>query len=607
MRKEPPHRHALSVQALYLIMKKPPEYRTWELQDFRAMLDGIGERYPDNIAYTWRDPLAEDGVAARTYTDMLRDIKALATYLCAMGLEGRRIAVCGKNSYRWALSFLAVVSGCGVAVPLDRELRTDELTAFLRDAACSAILYEDDMQAKLDSASLSQQAGLLCLPLSSIDVYLSQGAALRDAGSRSYENHTVDPDALGVLLYTSGTAGGTKGVMLSQRNLCADITGVCTRIRITESDRVLSHMPAHHIYEITTSLAVLYSGGSIAFNESIRRMPSDLTLFRPTILVTVPAVLDFITRFISRGYADARGGKLLLGAQKLAVGMVSNPLGVFSKRSAEQSRRRIFSTVHSFMGGRLRAVVVGAAPLSPAVFEQIEKFGYAVYAGYGLTEAAPAALMHHDHYRSSDDVGFPVPGVEVRIDFPDEVGIGELCIKGPTVMLGYYNNEDATASAIRDGWLYTGDLAQQTASGAYRIIGRKKSVIVLPTGKKITPEELESYFTENPLVSECLVYAEEQDGDTMLCVSVYPDMSALIRSLSLPDGADLTQLSEADTARAKTLLLDVVRAVNAQLPSYKHVKKLVVRKTEFAKTAAQKIRRGIPENTDNAANAIIEK
>ena len=569
------------------------------------MLDGIGERYPDHIAYTWRDPLAEDGIAARTYTDMLRDIKALATYLCAMGLEGRRIAVCGKNSYRWALSFLAVVSGCGIAVPLDRELRADEIAFYLQDSECSAVLYEDDMSGKIESAPLSElraSSGLLFMPLSSIDMYLSQGSALHDAGSRSYENHTVDPDALGVLLYTSGTAGGARGVMLSQRNLCADILGVCTRIRITASDRVLSHMPPHHIYEITTALAVLYSGGSIAFNESIRRMPSDLTLFRPTVLVTVPAVLDFISRFVSRGYADARGGRLLLGAQKLAVGIVSNPLGVISKRSAEKSRRSIFSTVHSFLGGRLRAVVVGAAPLSPTVFSQIEKFGYAVYVGYGLTEAAPIALMHHDHYRAADDVGYPIPGVEIRIDSPDESGIGELCIKGPTVMLGYYNDADATAEALRDGWLYTGDLAQQTASGAYRITGRKKSVIVLPTGKKVCPEELEAYFTENQLVSECLVYAEEQAGEPTLCVSVYPDMSALIRGLSLPDGADLTQLSEEDTARAKALLLNVVRAVNAKLPPYKHVKKLLVRKTEFAKTAAQKIRRGIPENTDNGSD-----
>ncbi len=576
-------------------MKHTPEYRTWEIHDFRALLDGIGERYPDNIAYTWRDPLAEDGIAARTYTDMIRDIRSLAAYLCAMGLEGRHIAVCGKNSYRYAISFLAVVCGCGVAVPLDRELSADALAAHLAHANCAAVLYEDDMQAKLDAVDLPQ---LLKLPMSSIDGYLTQGAALRDAGSRSYEHHTVDPDALGVLLYTSGSVGIAKGVMLSQRSLCADIVGVCSRFRITQSDRVLSHMPPHHIYEITTALAVLYSGGSIAFNDSIRRMPSDLTLFRPTVLVTVPAVVDFISRFISRGYADARGGKLLLGAQKMAVGIVSRPLGIISRRSAERSRRSIFSTVHSFLGGNLRAVVVGAAPLSPAVFSQIEQFGYAVYAGYGLTETAPIALMHHDKYRASSDVGFPVPGVEIRIDSPDERGIGELCIKGLTVMLGYYRDEDATAAALRDGWFYTGDLAQQTESGAYRITGRKTSVIVLPTGKKVIPEELEACFMENPLVSECLVYAEEQGGEPMLCVSVYPDLPTLVRKLSLSEDTDLCCLSEEDTARAKTVLLDIVRDVNAQLPPHKHVKKLVVRKTEFTKTAAQKIRRGVPENTN---------
>jgi len=575
-------------------MKKTSEYKTWEIPDFRALLDGIETRYADNIAYLWRDPVAEDGIAVRTYAETVRDVKSLAAYLCAMGLEGRRIAVCGRNSYRWAISFLAVVCGCGVIVPLDREMRAEELSDLLADAACSAILYEDDMQTKLDAVDLP---ALLKLPLSAADTYLAQGASLRAAGSRSYEHHTVDPNTLSILLYTAGTVGITKGVMLSQSNLCANITSVCKCFKITEKDRVLSHLPPHHLYELTSALAILYSGAGIAFNESIRRMPSDLSLFRPTILVTVPAVVDFISRFIDKGYADARGGKLLLGVQRMATGVVSNAIGIVSKRSADQSRRSIFSTVHSFLGGRLRAVVVGEAPLSPVVYTKIARFGYAVYAGYGLTETTPMVLMHHDKYRAPDDVGFPIPDVEIRIDDPNDDGIGELCIKGPTVMLGYYNNDEATAEVLRDGWLHTGDLAQMTESCAIRITGSKKADIVLPTGKKIIPEELESCIMKNPLVSECMVYAKTSDGEQTLCVSVYPNLAVLTEMLALPADTDLARLSEEDIRRAKTILLDIVREVNETMPQYKHIRKLVIRKTEFEKTTAQQINRGVPENT----------
>ena len=558
---------------------KTPDYPTWEIRDFRDLLDGIGERYADNAAYLWRDPLEEDGIAARTYADMVRDVKNLAAYLCAMGLEGKTIAVCGRQSYRWAIAFLAVVCGCGTAVPLDRELSGEALEGFLTDAGCAAILYEDDMKTKLSALALE---GLLRMPLSMAESYLSQGNALREAGSRSYENHTVDTDAPGVIVYPAGDVGAAPGIMLSQSALCADIMAVCSRIRIREDDRLLSHLPPHQLYEITTECAALYSGASIAFNDTVRRMPSDLSLFRPTVLITVPAVVEFISRFIERGYAKARGGKLLLGVQRAATGMVSNAIGIVSKQGAGASRRSIFSTVHSFFGGRLRAVIVGMAPLGAHVFRQLQTYGYAVYACYGPVEAAPIALIHHDAYRASDDVGYPIPGLEVRIDDPDDNGIGELCIKGPTVMMGYCHNDEATASVLRDGWLFTGDLAQMTESCAIRITGSKKPVIVLPTGKQISVTEMESYFCAHSLVSECRVYAEEDGGEITLCVSVCPDLARLASALSLPDDRELTHLSEEETARAKTLLLDIVREINASLPPYKHVKKLVVRKTPFS-------------------------
>lgn len=560
-----------------------------EISTFRDLLDGMETHYPTKTAFAWRDAETQEGICSRTYAQTAEDIKNLAAYLCAMGLEGKHIAVCGKNSYLWEIAYLAIGCGVGVIVPLDRELRADEIADLLCESDCAAIIYDNEIAEKLSGTDLW---GILRLPLSMIDSYLAQGAALRAAGSLVYENHKIDPDALGVLLYTSGTLGVAKGVMLSQRNICTDIISVCERFAARDDDCALSHLPLHHAYECTSHLTLLYSGACIAFNDSLRHMPADLSLFRPTLLITVPAVLDFIDRFIRKSYRDARGGKLLLGFQRAASGVVSFPVSVVSKTGGQKSRRGIYSTVHHFLGGRLRAVIVGAAPLSPDVLRRMEGYGYPVYVGYGLTECAPIALLHSDIFRTLDDVGFPLSCMDARIESPDRDGIGELCLRGGNIMLGYYQDDAATAEVIRDGWLYTGDLAQQKPSGAYRIVGRTKSMIAAPTGKKIYPEELEHHLSKNPLVCECMVYAEEADGIQSLCAVVYPDIAELTQRLALPDGTDLKTLSEDDTARAKELLLDIVRTVNDAFPQYKHIKRLIIRKTEFEKTSAHKLRRG---------------
>lgn len=576
-------------------MKKAPFYQNWEVGDFRELLYGITERYAVNTAFLWREGPDEDSVMTKSYTEFAEDVKNLATYLCALGLEGKTIAVTGKNSYLWMVSYLAIGCGVGTILPLDRDLRSDELLDLMTDACCAAVLYTADMEEKLSEI---KNQGINFLPLVCADTYFIRGAELRAEGSTIYDAHKVNPDEPGVLLYTSGTMGVAKGVLLSQHNICADIENVCHRVKIVEEDRVLSHLPLHHTYECTTSLAILYSGGSIAFNDNLRRLPKDFNLFQPSILITVPAILEFMTRFVRRGYAEARGGKLLLGIQKTASGVAGTTLKLLSEKAAQKNKRKIFSTVDHFFGGRLRAILVGAAALSPEIFKSFEAFGYSVYCGYGLTETAPISLMHDDSYRCADDTGFPVFGVEARIDEPDENGVGELCLRGPNVMLGYYKNPDATAEVLRDGWFHTGDLACQKKNGAYKITGRMKSMIVSPNGKKIFPEELEAYLMRYPVISECMVYAEEKNGIPQICAAVYPDKAEV---------AALIGENEVDSAsmeKLRIVLYDLVREVNQSLPPYKHIRRLVIRKNEFLKTTTKKIRRSDPENTDAPSEAV---
>ncbi len=577
------------------LKKNKNGYERWEFEDFRGLLAGIVERYADNTAFLWRCVEEPDGVSERTYRQFAEDVVALATFLCAKGLEGKTVAVTGKNCYGWAVSYMAVTCGCGTVLPLDKELRADELDALLADASASAILYTKEMEEKMGAVS---DEAVLHLPLSSLDAYVSDGIALREAGDTSYEDHIVDPYALGVLLYTSGTMGVAKGVMLSQNNISSDIVNVCAYMGFGEEDRCLSHLPLHHTYECMADfLSMLYCGGSIAYNDGMRKLPGDFQLFQPTVLVTVPAVLEFMTRFVRKGYSEAKGGKVLLAAQKLASGVSGATVGVVSQRASKKQKRKIFSTVDNFFGGRLHTIMVGAAALSPDIYKLFESFGYIVLCGYGLTETSPISLMHSDFYRSVSDTGKPVRGVEVRIDEPDENGVGELCIKGPNVMLGYYKNEEATNEVLTDGWFHTGDLGMRLKNGAFRITGRKKSMIVSPTGKKIFPEELEAYFYKDATVNECMVYAEEKDGNQQIVVSVYPDSAEMTRVLGLsPEDPDFA-------AGQRAHLLGLVKSVNGLFPVYKHIRKLVIRREEFEKTTTRKIKRSAPENLEEPKDA----
>ncbi len=574
-------------------MKEPKLYDIKYVADFRELLLHCEEEHAENTGFLWRSPDAEDGIATRTYADLVNGARALASYLVAHGYKGKNIAVSGKNSYEWLLSYFTGAIVGNFIVPLDRELRADEISSLAKDAECAAILYTPDMEEKLAELDLSADK----LPLAKLDEMLCEGQALREGGDTAFEDAEIDPDAVSVLLYTSGTMGVAKGVMLTQGNICYDACTVLRQIRITNNDRILSHLPLHHTYECLTELSLLHSGGSIAYNDSMRRLPADFAQFKPSVLVTVPAVLTFMSRFINKGYSEARGGKILLAAQK-AASATANTIGLFNREAALKQKRKIFSTVSNFLGGNLRLLLVGAAGLSPALYRLFEGCGFAVYCGYGLTETSPIAIMQGDEYHKPGDIGKPILGVDVRIDEPDENGIGEICIRGPIVMKGYYRNEEATEEALRDGWFHTGDLGKMEKNGAFVITGRKKSMIVANNGKKIFPEELEAYLEKNEVVKEAFAYAEDKNGKQIIVAAVYPDEAAVAKELGL------APTDEGYMDAQKELFSSLISHINASFPAYKHISKLVIRKTPFEKTTTQKIRRNAEGNKNETDEAV---
>ena len=393
----------------------------------------------------------------------------------------------------------------------------------------------------------------------------------------AYQKISPDPNVMSVLLFTSGTTGASKGVMLSQYNICSDITSLAGVVKINPTDKLLTVLPLHHTYQCTLGfLMMMYSGGNVAFSEGLRYIVQNMQEFKPTLFLTVPLMLEKIHKRIIKAASQKHGGKLALTFGK-AISGVGAAFGVNLKE-------RLFGEIQKNFGGELRMIITGAAAISPTVVKDFQAFGLPVYIGYGLTECSPLVIGNNDRIQLPDSVGVPLPGVEAKILNPDSDGVGEIAIKGPMVMLGYYENEEATAEVRQDGWLRTGDLGTVDDEGNFRIAGRSKNVIVTKTGKNIYPEEVEYHLNINPLIAESMVVAgdEDDDGDTSVRAKIFPDIEAIKEKLKLQN-VTKEQISK--------VVQDVIKEVNKKLPRYKNIKSFDIRESEFVKTTTHKIKR----------------
>ncbi len=526
----------------------------------KEILDKSAEKYKYNCAFTFLN--GEGRKTEISYKQMKKDVDCLALALLhEYKMKGEKAAIIGCNSYEWCISYLACLSAGIVAVPIDRELSAEDIEDILTFAGVKAVLGDARNLEKLRQKEGMKQIDLEC----GLYSLITKGEHLKKEGIAYSE--VPDPDSLAVLLFTSGTTGNSKGVMLSNRNLCSDLFLVKENIELKESDRALSLLPLHHTYEAISLLMMLHIGGSIAFCGGIRYLSRGFQTFSPTVFVTVPLILEKLhERILSE--IEKKGSLRKFRLASLMPSAVS-----------EEKKMKLFSDIHAFFGKKLKKIVVGAAALQPSVAEDFELFGFKIIIGYGLTECSPIVICNSINDRTSDTVGRPLAETEVKIDKPDEKGIGELLIKGPMVMLGYYKNEEATKEVFRDGWFCTGDLGWCDKNGRYRISGRCKNVIVTKNGKNIYPEELEYRLNKSPFISESLVYAEK--GDIVSC-EVLPDNEAVKQKLktSAPSDEDI-----------KALINEAVRSINRLLPSYKRIKKVTVRKDGFTKTTTHKIKR----------------
>ena len=565
------------------------------ITDLKHMLNTSVELYADNVAFRQRF-VKDEPFREITYREALDTVNGLGTALIAHGLKGKRISVIGENCYQWATSYLAAVCGTGVVVPLDKELSAQELKQLVIEADVAAVLftkkYEEmfkDMMASGDTklellVNLNGSAGDEAEGILSWEGLVEEGKKLVEGGDRSFIDAEIYADEMSVLLFTSGTTGIAKGVMLSHRNICEDLMSAPTILNVNTWDIFFSVLPVHHTYECTCGfLMPLYKGASIAYCEGLKYIVKNLAEVRPTMLLAVPLIFENLYNNIMKNVR--KQGKEGLVRKVLAVNKVTKKIGLDLNKLLLKDILKVF-------GGRMRVLISGGAAIDPAILQFFNDLGFIAVQGYGLTECAPMAALNPDQHKNmrNSSVGHLLPGMEVKIEDKNEDGIGEICVKGPNVMMGYYNMPEETAKVIRDGWFHTGDLGYVDDKDFIYITGRKKNVIITANGKNVFPEELEYYLGRSNLVSESMVWAQEDEAgqDTVIVATIKPDMEEV--------EAVIGKEAASDTAQVEKFLWAEVDKINEDLPFFKKIKKVTVRREEFEKTTGKKIKRFVESN-----------
>lgn len=558
-------------------------YEVRHIRDFKDIINQSEKLFSERPAYKLRN---KDGIYYEvTYSNFRHSIYYLANSLVNDGYSRAHIAVVGANSYNWSVTYLAVTCSDNVIVPIDKELTADNMMDVIKDSD-STVLFGDKKYIKSIHARKDElPEGFRFICFDEVDVdgvelyenYLDVGRQLYRSGTKHLDSITVDPEATTAILFTSGTTGVSKGVCLSQKNICSVVMGAAGCIKVTEEDQLLSVLPIHHTYECTVGfLYIIYCGACISFNQGLRYITRDFKEVKPTCFITVPLLIEKVHAKIMKKMEEKTAGKLIF-----KIGKYASKFG--RAMHIKDLDRKIFSEVIETFGGRLRLIVTGAAAIDPRVAEDFMHMGIDLYIGYGLTECAPLVACNNDRLMLPDSIGTPMPGAEVAIYNPDDLGVGEIWVRGPMVMNGYYKNQEATDEVITpDGWFRTGDLGTCDRHNCYKITGRCKNVIVTKNGKNIFPEEVELYLNTNPVIEESIVYADDVDDETLVSVQIYPNYEQIKNNLKRQD------ITKEDVQKS---VEEAVKDVNKKLPKYKKIRNIEISEKEFEKTTTKKIKR----------------
>ena len=553
-------------------VKKTPRVYT-KLQGFADLLPVLAAR-GDRVLFKY--PKGKE-FATLSFADFATLVNRVAAGLCAVGLGGKRVALIGETSPEWVASYLAIVAGGGVAIPMDKELAVEAIEGFLATVDAEAILYSPTFQEKLANARENHPSlttfipfeggeGEKVLPFAEL---LAKGEEALAAG---YTLPERDHDAPATMLFTSGTTGTSKCVVLSEKNTCSCVNAACESVNFSAEDVLLSVLPIHHTYELAIMVAAINIGITIGINDSLRHLMRNIAEIKPTGLILVPL-------FVSTIYKRIMDKAKKQGKDGLIKKMIP-----IASRLPRKMRRKLFSAIHETFGGRLEKIVCGGAALNPELVRNFDAFGIQICEGYGITECSPLIAVNPYYANVPGCVGPAVPCCEARIAVTgkNDLGFdeGEIQAKGDNVMIGYYQNDEANAAAFtEDGWSRTGDMGYMDKKGYIHITGRLKSVIVLESGKNVFPEEIEEYLEDIEEIAESVVVGRKaEDSDAVLLTAVvYPNKDAF------PEGTDKDTMHK--------VIYDKITEQNKRVASFKKIMALELRDEEFEKTTSKKIKR----------------
>ena len=544
-------------------------YKYIEITDLKDMLKKSGEKYGEKIAYKIRQ---ENGYKEITHNEVRKMVDGLGTKLIDMGLKDKRIAVIGENRYEWEIAYLSIVCGTGTVVPLDKSLPENELESLIERSKAEAIIcsqkyveilkktklkYIISMDLEKDNDGIISQKRLI-----------SEGIQLVKSGNTSFINAKIDNEKMSIMLFTSGTTSISKAVALSHKNICSNLMDISSILDVNSSDVFLSFLPLHHVFECTVGfLFSLYVGAETVFCDGIRHIPENLAEYKVSVMASVPAIYERLFKIIKK-HLEKQGKveQILEDEEKY-------------KDSSMEKKKEVFKEIHDLLGGNIKLFISGAASLEPSIEEKFRRLGFNMFQGYGLTETSPVVAMGNKKYHKTGSIGKCVPSDEVKLLDVNKDGIGELAVKGPNVMLEYYENKEATEKVLKNGWFQTGDLARIDEDGYIFICGRKKSVIVLKNGKNIFPEEMETLINKEDGVEESFIFGKpisKDPNDIKIFVKIVYNKESF-------EGKTETEIKE--------YFNEKIKSINKTMPHYKAIRGIIISDKPLIKTTTNKIKR----------------
>lgn len=557
-------------------------YEATEFNNIKEIIYNSAKKFSNQIAFVIKhQENKKQAYKNITYKKLLEDINSLGTALYNMGLNGKRVAIIGKNRYEWVIAHLANLLGGIVSIPLDKDLQYDELENSIIRSKADCIIFDEKLTDKITKIKEKNNTNLtnyICMSkiegFESVEELIKQGEDLIEKGNTEYIDAKIDENIMNILLFTSGTTSKSKAVMLSQKNIASNIYAMQCVEDIRSTDTNIAFLPFHHIFGSTCIIMMLACGVKTVFPDGLRYIKQNLKEYKVTLFVGVPVLVEAIYKTIMKEIEKQGKTKII----KIAT-LISNIL----LKLHIDIRRKIFKQIIDALGGELRFMISGGAPADPKISKGFNDMGIKTVQGYGLSETSPVIAAENDKALKNGSVGVPMINDIIEIVNKDENGIGEIRVKGPNVMLGYYEMPELTNEVLKDGWYYTGDLGYFDKEGLLFITGRNKNMIVLRNGKKVFPEELELLVNRLELVEESMVFgmpSKEDKTDVKVSVKIQYNKEVVKEKYKDKSEEELYKI-----------IWEQIKELNKTFPRYKHIQNMILTSEEFIKTTTKKIKR----------------